>query len=184
MTGNRMAHLLLLSLANIDSDIRSKGSMHGHVLLVLLPIGSFAHKKTHVRTLLSDRLIHESLDFVLNPLKIATAVGVMMSDPVGNLHYCFTPLIAYIVDTPEQSLLVCIGPKASPVSTTMHKEFGNSFPHPPCTATSTLDAIQKACSDADPDDWEWFLKVVSVEAIPIYIEELLLQLTCWVECTT
>jgi len=23
-----------------------------------------------------------------------------------------------------------------------------------------------------------------VEAIPIYVEELLLQLTCWVECTT
>jgi len=25
---------------------------------------------------------------------------------------------------------------------------------------------------------------ISVEAIPIYVEELLLQLTCWVECTT
>ena len=24
----------------------------------------------------------------------------------------------------------------------------------------------------------------AVEAIPIYVEELLLQLTCWVECTT
>jgi len=24
----------------------------------------------------------------------------------------------------------------------------------------------------------------TVEAIPIYVEELLLQLTCWVECTT
>jgi len=24
----------------------------------------------------------------------------------------------------------------------------------------------------------------SVEAIPMYVEELLLQLTCWVECTT
>ena len=64
MTENRMAHPLLLSLANIDSDILSKESMHGHVLLVLLPIGSFAHKKTCVRTLLSDWLIHESLDFV------------------------------------------------------------------------------------------------------------------------
>ena len=155
-----MAHPLLLSLANIDSDIRSKGSMHGHVLLALLPIGSFTHKKTHVRTLLSNWLIHESLNFVLNPLKIAAAVGVMMSDPVGNLHYCFTPLVAYIADTPEESLLACIGPKASPVSTATHKEFSDSFPHPPRTATSTLDAIQKACLDADPDDWERFLKVV------------------------
>jgi len=29
-----------------------------------------------------------------------------------------------------------------------------------------------------------FRQVPSVEAIPIYVEELLLQLTCWVECTT
>jgi len=160
MTMNRMAHLLLLSLANVNSNIHSKGSMHGHVPLALLPIRSFTHKKTCVHTLLSDRLIHGSLDFVLNPLKIATAVGVMMSDPIGNLHYCFMPLVAYIADMPKQSLLACIGPKASPVSTAMHKEFSDSFPHPPRTATSTLDAIQKACLVTDPNDWERFLKVV------------------------
>jgi len=28
------------------------------------------------------------------------------------------------------------------------------------------------------------VKIISLEAIPIYVEELLLQLTCWVECTT
>ena len=65
-----------------------------------------------------------------------------MSDPVGNLRYCFMPLIAYIVDTPEQSLLACTGPKASPVSTATHKQFGDPFPHPPRTPTKTLGDIQ------------------------------------------
>ena len=116
MTGNRMAHPLLLSLANIDSAIRCKGSLHGHVLLMLLPVASFIHKKTRVCSLLSDRLVHECLDLVLNPLKIAAKVGIMMSNPVGNLRYCFTPLVAYIADTPEQCLLACISPKALPVS--------------------------------------------------------------------
>jgi len=55
MTSNRMAHPLLLSLANIDSDIRSKGSLRGFVLLTLLPVASFIHKKSRIRTLLSDR---------------------------------------------------------------------------------------------------------------------------------
>ena len=155
-----MVHLLLLSLANIDSDIRSKGSLHGFVLLALLPVASFIHKKSHIRTLLSDRLVHESLDFVLHPLKIAAAVGVMMSDPVGNLWYCFTPLVTYISDMPEQSLLAGTGPKASPVSTATHKEFSDPFPHPSHTATQTLDDIRWACSAADPDDFEEFLKVV------------------------
>ncbi|KAI6019366.1 hypothetical protein BKA83DRAFT_4127278 [Pisolithus microcarpus] len=158
MTGNRMAHPLLLSLTNIDADIRSKGSLHGHVLLALLPVVSFIHGKTHICSLLSDRLIHESLDFVLKPLKVAVAIGVMMSDPVGNLCYCFTPLIAYIADTPEQSLLACISPKASPVSTAVYKEFGDPFPHPPRTAGRTLDNIEWACIEADPNDFEEFLK--------------------------
>ena len=160
MTGNRMAHLLLLSLTNINSNIQSKGLLHGFVLLALLPVTSFIHKKSHICTLLSDQLVHESLDFVLHPLKIVAAVGVMMSDPTGNLQYCFTPLVAYISDTPKQSLLAGTGPKASPVSTATHKEFGNPFPHPSHTATWTLDDIWQACSAADPDDFEEFLKVV------------------------
>ena len=159
MTGNRMAHPLLMSLANIDPDIRSKGSLHAHVLLALLPVASFLHPKTRVRSLLSDRLIHESLDFVLQPLKVAANVGIMMSDPLGSLRYCFTPLVAYIADTPEQCLLSCVSSKASPISIATHKEFGDSRPHPPRTAAKTLGDIEQACTAADPDNWESFLKV-------------------------
>ena len=131
MTGNRMVHPLLLSLANIDADICSKGLLHAHLLLALLPVVSFIHPKTRVRSLLADHLVHESLDFVLNPLKVAAAVGIMMNDPVGNLQYCFTPLVAYIADTLEQTLLSGTSPKASPVSTATYKEFGDPYPHPP-----------------------------------------------------
>ena len=85
MSGNRMAHPLLLSLANIAMDVHSKGSLHGHLLLALLPVPSFVHKKSRVHSLLSDRLLHHCLDLVLVPLKIAAAIGVMMNDPRGNL---------------------------------------------------------------------------------------------------
>ncbi|KAG6377868.1 hypothetical protein JVT61DRAFT_14650 [Boletus reticuloceps] len=64
MSGNCMAHPLLISLANIDPNICCKGSLHGHLLLALLPVPSFIHKKSRVHGLLSDRLFHQCLDHV------------------------------------------------------------------------------------------------------------------------
>ena len=160
ITGNRMAHPVLISLANIDASIRSKTSLHGYLLLALLPIAKFLHKNTRVRSLLQDRLTHQVLNKLLSPLKIAAAVGVMMSDPVGNLRYCFTPLASWIADTPEESLLAATSPKRSPVTTATSKEFGDPFRHPARMSTITLAAIETACAECSPSDYKEFLKVI------------------------
>jgi len=165
MSGNHMAHPLLLSLANIDADICSKGSLHSFLLLALLPVPSFIHNKSQVQGLLSDRLVHQCLDLVLKPLKIAAAVGVMMSDPVGNLRHCYTPLIVYIADTLEQSLMACMSPKASPVSTAIYKQFRDGICHPPRTATETLHVIKTMCAKSPPTDLINFLKVAKVHQL-------------------
>ncbi|KAN0088369.1 hypothetical protein V8E55_005426 [Tylopilus felleus] len=115
MSGNHMVHPLLLSLANIASDIRSKGPLHAHLLLALLPVPSFIHKKSHIHSLLSNQLFHHCLDLVLAPLKIAAAISIIMNDPLGNLWYCYTPLVGYSADTPEQCLLSCTSPRSSPI---------------------------------------------------------------------
>ncbi|KAG1868508.1 hypothetical protein F4604DRAFT_1881594 [Suillus subluteus] len=52
-------------------------------------------------------LIHQCLDIILEPLKQAACIRCMMSDPVGNLRYCFTPLALYIVDIPKVAMLTC-----------------------------------------------------------------------------
>ncbi|KIK92374.1 hypothetical protein PAXRUDRAFT_34547 [Paxillus rubicundulus Ve08.2h10] len=96
MMGNCMAYPLLISLANIDASIQLKPSLHGYLLLALLPIPKFFHKTTHVC----------NLNKVLAPLRIAATVWIMMNDPVGNLQYCYTPLASQIADTPEESLLL------------------------------------------------------------------------------
>ena len=85
ITGNRMAHPVLISLANIDASIHSKNLLHGYLLLTLLPIAKFVHKDSRVRGLLQDRLTHDVLNKFLSPLRLAATVGVMMSDPIGNL---------------------------------------------------------------------------------------------------
>ena len=115
MSGNRMAHPLLISLANIDVDIRSKGSLHTHLLLALLPVTSFIHKKSWVHSLLSNRLFHKCLDIVLGRLKVAAAIRIMMSDPVDNLRYCYTPLSWVHYRHPRAKLSLVHKPKSLPV---------------------------------------------------------------------
>ncbi|KAF8189057.1 hypothetical protein BJ912DRAFT_850916 [Pholiota molesta] len=83
MTGNRLAHPLLISLANINMGTRNKSSNHLFLLLALLPIPHFTHHKQKMRGVLDSRLFHESLDFILAPLKKAAEIGVMMTDPLG-----------------------------------------------------------------------------------------------------
>jgi hypothetical protein len=145
-----MAYPLLISLANIDLEICSRTSLRTYILLTLLPIAKFPHKQSRVQSLLQDRLTHACLNRVLEPLKTAAHVGYMMSDPVGNLCYCYTPLTAYIADTPEHTLLTCVSLKASPFTTATSKQFGDPFRHDLHTGSHTLAAIHKASEKSSP----------------------------------
>ena len=83
-----------------------------------------------------------------------------MSDPVGNLRYCFTLLAAWIADIPEESMLAATGFQVSPVTTATSKNFGDPYRHLPRTVDKTLVAICTACSQHSPRDYKKFLKVI------------------------
>lgn len=159
MTGDRTAHPLLISLANMKASHRAKSSHHAFLLLALLPVPKFITRDKPLRGMLESRLIHECLDFILEPLKKAAYWGVMMSDPHGSLRYCFTPLAAYIVDTPEAAMLAGVGGKTSPVTMAAHKQFGDSFKHESRTASTTLSQLRVVATKADPNgDLKTYLK--------------------------
>jgi hypothetical protein len=149
--------------------------MHTYLLLALLPIPKFPHKDSRVRSLLHDRLTHKALNLVLASLKTAARVGIMMSEPAGNLWYCFTPLAAYIADTPELSLIACTNPKASPFTTVLSKDFGDPFLHNPRTGLNTLAAIRKALEKYPAHDFKAFLKVCKTLHLNGVFEP------CWVD---
>jgi hypothetical protein len=90
--------------------------------------------------MLEAQLYHQCLNIVLAPLKAAAQFGVMLSDPLGNLRWCFTPLSSFIVDAPEAQLILCTGGKSSPVTTANYKQFGDDFRHP--ARTGSIMAIQ------------------------------------------
>jgi hypothetical protein len=141
MTGGRNAHPLLISLANISMEFRNKSSSNSYLLLALLPIAKFIHPKQKVHGMLDSRLYHHCLDLILQPLKSAAQLGVMLSDPVGTLRWCFTPLASFIVDTPEAQLISTVGGKSSPVTIASSKQFGDAFRHSPRTGATTLHII-------------------------------------------
>jgi hypothetical protein len=142
MMGGHQAHPLLLSLAGLDMHFRMKASNRAFLLIVLLPIPKFIQKDRKIRGMLGAHLTHKCLDFLIEPLKIAAQIGVMMSDPIGNLKYCFTPLAAYIVDTPESAMLSGVAGKTSSVTMAYYKHFGDPVQHEPQTASTTLAQLQ------------------------------------------
>ncbi|KAF8545820.1 hypothetical protein OG21DRAFT_1396634, partial [Imleria badia] len=143
---------LLISLANIRMAVWNKASSHVFLLLTLMPISQFLHPNKRMCSVLNARLFHQCLDIVVEPLKTAACIGHMMSDPIGNLWHCFTPLAAYIVDTPEACMLACVRGKTSPVTMASYKEFGDAFCHKQHTCVTML--AQLARITCDPDDVE------------------------------
>jgi hypothetical protein len=94
-------------------------------------------------------------------LKTAAEIGIMMSDPLGWRRLCYTPLAAYIVDTPESALISGVGGKTSSVTMATYKQFGDDFRHEPRTATKTLEQLRAVEQDVDPWNLEAYFKAAS-----------------------
>ena len=109
MTGDHVAHPLLIGITNIKMSTRLKLSSNAFMLTALLPVPKFVHENKRMCGVLEDRLIHQCLDIVLEPVKTATRLSVMMSDPDGHSRYCFTPLAGYITDMLEAAMLAAVG---------------------------------------------------------------------------
>ena len=158
MTGDRVAHPLLLTLANLPMNIRMKSSFHALPLIGLLPCPKFIGVKKSLHGVLENRLIHHCLDVICRPLKEASARGTLMSDSLGRIRYCFTPIIAYIVDTPEAAVIAGVRGKTSHLTLASHKRFGDNFQHPTRLATLTLSQIECLTQEFDPWNLELYTK--------------------------
>jgi hypothetical protein len=137
-------------MANISMDFRTKASNHAFLLVALLPVPNFIHPNTKIKGVLEARLFHSCVDLVMEPLKKAAMLGVMMSDPCGFSRQCFTPIASCIVDTPESALIACVGGQTSSVTLASHHQFGASFRHPPRLAKYTLRSIAKVEGSVHP----------------------------------
>lgn len=159
MTGGRVAHPLLISLANISMEFRNKASNHAFLLLALIPVPKFLHPKQKVRGVLEARLFHQCLEFILKPLMVAAQIGVTMADPLGFVRWCFTPPAAYIVDTPESALVATVAGKTSSVTLATYQQYGDAHRHPPRHGYLTIQSLDKIAEMVDPwNDLDQYIK--------------------------
>jgi Plavaka transposase len=150
MTRNCTAHPLLLSLANIKMEFHFKASHHTFLLLALLPVPSIIHTNKKLHGVMENRLIHECLNFTLQPLKMVASIGIMMSDPYGLQRFCFTPLAAYVCNLTEATMLADVGGKTSPITMASFQQFSDPFQHESHTTSMTLTKLQALESSFDP----------------------------------
>ena len=113
MIGNWSVHPLLITLANIDLTICSSSSSHALKLLALIPTPKFIGVKKGLHGVLENCFIHMCLDFITAPLKATAQNGAWMADYAGYIYRCFTPLAAYIANTPEATALAGVASKTS-----------------------------------------------------------------------
>ncbi|KAG1861524.1 hypothetical protein DFJ58DRAFT_839668 [Suillus subalutaceus] len=107
-----------------------------------IAVPKFVHSNARACGVLVDWLFHQCISIVTEPLKAAAKMGIMMNDPVGNSRYCFTPLVSYVADTPEELLVACVCSNVSPVTTATQDQFGDPFCHPLRKGSSTLARIK------------------------------------------
>ena len=151
-------HPVFLTIGNIQSDIRMQATSHAWRCIAFIPSPEF-NIRADFRTILLARVFHWSLDVVTASLKVAAKDGTALVDPCGNVRNCYTPLVAYIADLPEQQLIAGVAKNASPVTMAEQSQFGDPIPAAPRTREQILRQIQEACSKAHPWDLVAFQKV-------------------------
>ncbi|KAJ7052417.1 hypothetical protein C8F01DRAFT_1333027 [Mycena amicta] len=161
MNGDRMAHPFLLSLANLHTDVAMKASSHAFLMTALLPVAKFMCAKK-LRGVMERRLFHHCLDIICAPLKLAARDGAIFSKSDGTRLCGHTPLVSYIVDTPEAADIACVKGKTSHLTMASHKTFGDSTRYPERTGARTWAAISAVNADVSPDDVAKYLKASKV----------------------
>ena len=142
---------MLLSIANIPSGPRMKASSAAFCLVAYLPIPKFKDNIAKpVQAALTARIFHHSLSIITSSLRAAEHHGHLMPDPNGVIRTCYTPLISYIADLPEQRMIACVRSNQSPTSLASQDQFGDGEQRPPRTRANTLGRMAGLMHRFDP----------------------------------
>ncbi|KZV63386.1 hypothetical protein PENSPDRAFT_590010 [Peniophora sp. CONT] len=145
-TGNKEMHPFLITLAGILGTVRMKASSQAYVIGCYIPTPKFLDVTPEEQTILTLHLFHKCAKICTNSLQQGCKVPIPMADPLGMVRNCRTPLVAYIVDNPEQLMIACAAGKQSPVTLAKAKEFGDPQQHELRTRDWTARQIAKACA--------------------------------------
>ncbi|KAL0954394.1 hypothetical protein HGRIS_003378 [Hohenbuehelia grisea] len=132
-SGSRQAHPVYLTLGNIPKAICRKPTRHACVLLGYLSTDKIntAGLGTNEVKSRAQRIFHNSLRLILEPLKQAGVDGVDLADAKGDIRRVFPVLASYVTDYPEQTLLACSKYTTCPKCQADAKELDEMLAGPP-----------------------------------------------------
>ena len=84
MTGDLEMHPLFLTIANINSDVHMKVTLHAWTCIVYTPTPEFL-VHPNFQSVLEACIWHRCMDIVCTGLKLAVCAGTFMSDPKSYL---------------------------------------------------------------------------------------------------
>ncbi|KAI5986989.1 hypothetical protein F5J12DRAFT_907796 [Pisolithus orientalis] len=157
-------HLVFIMIGNIQSDVRMQASSHAWHCIAFMPVPVF-EVHPDFQTILTSHLFHQCMDIVFASLKTVTSDGINLTDPTGFTQNCFTPLVTYIADLPKQQLVACVAKNASPITTTVLSNFGDSVPQNPQTGLYMLQQIVNLCTHTQVWNIPSFQKAAKAEKL-------------------
>jgi hypothetical protein len=108
-SGNKAAYPVYLTIGNIPKGIHRKPSKNACVLIAYLSVDKLDRSKMTDQEHRSrvQRIFHESMCTVLEPLTAAGEKGVEMTSADGAVQLVFPIITCYVADYPEQCLVTC-----------------------------------------------------------------------------
>jgi hypothetical protein len=149
-TGGKSAYPVYLTIGNIPKALRRKPSMHATVLIAYLSVDKINRQKmsdVEQRSRI-QRVFHESMRLVLEPLIEAGKNGMEMVSSDGSVRDVFPYLACYVADYPEQCLVTCSKYGTSPKCQARADELQDAQASTPRTQQWTTMIIEEAKTQA------------------------------------
>jgi len=150
-------HPVFITIGNIDSDVRMKATSRAWRCVAYMPIPKFRVHPDY-QGILQACVWHKCMDIIFANLKATARDGQLMPDPFRCIRHVFTPLVAYVCDLPEASMVAALTKNVSPLTIAVQNQFGDGILYPPRTGHHTLQLIFTISQKVDPWDLDRFQK--------------------------
>jgi hypothetical protein len=150
-SGNKAAYPVYLTIGNIPKATRRKPSKHACVLIAYLSVEKINRSRMNDQEHRSrvQRVFHESMRIVLEPLIHAGTNGIEMTSSDGAVRCVYPILTCYVADYPEQCLVACTKYGTCVKCQASAKDLQNPTPADNRTQQWTEEIISKGMEEAN-----------------------------------
>ncbi|EGO05017.1 hypothetical protein SERLA73DRAFT_44354, partial [Serpula lacrymans var. lacrymans S7.3] len=141
---SKSAYPVYLTLGNIPRAIQRRPSQHACILIGYLSVSKIIGIEKSSRV---QRLFHESMKIILDPLTKAGRDGIEVVGGDGAVRRVYSVLACYVADYPEQCLVMCSKYGTYPKYKQPPEELSASTAGEPRTDQWTESVINKAKED-------------------------------------